>query len=173
MDRTLYMLCRLCYPSLKIMKSGRPLRVILLQLDPHLRRRLFSQERKDIDMNAKQMVDLSMEQDAEESLKTLETLRDFLSENPDEEASVQLARGLRSLCGRAPGVQAKQMAYAGLEGIAAEYGENQEIREELAKGLALLIANLDEINGMVYKARLQGLMWGYPELEKVIQNLED
>lgn len=123
--------------------------------------------------HAMQLIDLSMEQDAEESLKTLETLRDILSEISDEESAVQLARGLRSLCGKAPGIQAKQMAYAGLENFAARYGESQEIREELAKGLALLIANLDEMNGMVYKARLQGLMWGYPELEKVIQNPED
>ncbi len=120
--------------------------------------------------HAMQLVDLSMEQDAE---KTMEALRDFLSEIPDEEAAIQVARELRSLCGRALGVQVKQMAYAGLEDLAAKYGESKEIREELAKGLALLIASLDEMNGMVYKARLQGLMWGYPELEKVIQNPED
>ncbi len=124
--------------------------------------------------HAKQLADLSMKQDVEESQKTLEALRDFLSENPEEEeAAVWLARGLRSLCGRAPEIQAKQAAYAGLERLMAEYGESQGIREEVAKGLALLIANLDEMNGMVYKARLQGLMWGYPDLEKVIQNLED
>lgn len=140
---------------------------------------LFSQERKGVNMNektehAKQLADLSMQQDAEEAQKTLEKLQEFLSVNPEEtEAAVQLARGLRSLCGRAPGVLAKQTAYAGLERLAAEYGESEGIREELAKGLALLIANLDEMNGMVYKARLQGLMWGYPELEKVIQNPED
>ena len=118
--------------------------------------------------HAKDLADLSMEQEVEEAVKTLETLQNLLAESPNEEAAVQLARGLRSLCGRAPEVQAKQAAYAGLERLGAEYGESQPVREELAKGLALLIDNLDEMSGMVYKARLQGLMWGYPELEKVI-----
>lgn len=122
---------------------------------------------------AKQLADLSMTQDVEESLKTLETLQDLLAENPEEENAVQLARGLRSLCGRAPEIQVKQTAYAGLERLMAEYGESQGIREEVAKGLALLVANLDEMNGMVYNARLQGLIFGYPELEKVIQNPEE
>ena len=128
-----------------------------------------------MDMNVKvkkvkRPVDTSIQQDF---VKAQERLQNLISGEPNEEAAICLAQELRSLCGQAPGIQEKQTAYAGLEQLWAQYGETHAVLEELAKGIVLLCAGMDEMYSAIYKPRLQGLMWGYPELEKVITEFQE
>ena len=89
----------------------------------------------------KEMVDLSIKQEVEESIRTLAELQNLFDENPSEEVAIELARGLRWLCGRAPVVQA-QAAYGGLQRLGMIYMQSRPVLEEQAKGILNLCARL-------------------------------
>lgn len=121
----------------------------------------------DLRDRARELADLSMEQEEAEALVTLEKLQALHAENPGETGvAIELARGARGMCGRKD-VEA-QKALGILEQLWAENGETEEILDELAKGLALLASGMDKMIAPVYDARLQGLTWGYPRLTKVV-----
>ena len=120
-------------------------------------------------LRAKEMADLSIKQEVEESIKTLTALQNLFDENPSEEVAVELARGLRWLCGRAPVVQA-QAAYGGLQYLGMVYMQSRPVLEEQAKGILNLCARLDDTMALVYKAQLQGVLFACPELAEVIEN---
>ncbi|MDE7354477.1 MAG: hypothetical protein K2O06_15710 [Acetatifactor sp.] len=127
-------------------------------------------ESSDAAIHAGEPVDLRMEQEEPKALKTVEELKRRLSEKPnDVETAIQVAKDLSSLCGN-PGIEAQQ-AVAALGYLQAEYGEVEEVLEELARGLALLIACTDEMTGFVYKGWLQGLLAGYPKLADVVSGI--
>ena len=119
----------------------------------------------------KEMVDLSIKQEVEESIRTLAELQNLFDENPSEEVAVELARGLRWLCGRAPVAQA-QAAYGGLQRLGMIYMQSRPVLEEQAKGILNLCARLDETSAIVYKAQLQGVLFACPELAGVIENYQ-
>ena len=119
----------------------------------------------------KEMVDLSIKQEVEESIRTLTALQNLFDENPSEEVAVELARGLRWLCGRAPVVQG-QAAYGGLQRLGMIYMQSRPVLEEQAKGILNLCARLDEASAFVYKAQLQGVLFACPELAGVIENYQ-
>lgn len=122
-------------------------------------------------IRAKELADLSIKQEAEESIRTLTELQNLFDENPSEEVAVELARGLRWLCGRAPVAQA-QAAYGGLQSLGMMYVESRPVLEEQAKGILNLCARLDETSAFVYKAQLQGVLFACPELADVIENYQ-
>ena len=122
-------------------------------------------------VRAKEMADLSIKQEVEESIQTLAALQNLFDENPSEEVAVELARGLRWLCGRASAVQG-QVAYGGLQRLGMMYVESRPVLEEQAKGIINLCAKLDEISAFVYKAQLQGVLFACPELADVIENYQ-
>ncbi len=114
--------------------------------------------------------DVAMDAERSRPPKTVESLQSLLSANPnDKEIAVQVARDLSSLCGK-PGIEAQQ-AVAALGNLQAQYGEDEDVLKELARGLALLIAATDEMTGFVYKGWLQGLVWGYPQLADVVSGI--
>ena len=122
-------------------------------------------------VRAKEMADLSIKQEVEESIQTLAALQSLFDENPSEEVAVELARGLRWLCGRASAVQG-QVAYGGLQSLGMMYVESRSVLEEQAKGILNLCAKLDETSALVYKAQLQGVLFACPELADVIENYQ-
>ena len=122
-------------------------------------------------VRAKEMADLSIKQEVEESIQTLTALQNLFDENPSEEVAVELARGLRWLCGRASAVQA-QVAYGGLQRLGMMYVESRPVLEEQVKGILNLCAKLDETSAFVYKAQLQGVLFACPELADVIENYQ-
>ena len=114
---------------------------------------------------------MSIKQEVDASIRTLAELQNLFDENPSEEVAVELARGLRWLCGRVPIVQAQE-AYGGLQRLGMIYIQSRLVLEEQAKGILNLCARLDEISAIVYKAQLQGVLFACPELSSVIENYQ-
>ncbi len=122
-------------------------------------------------VRAKEMADLSIKQEVEESIQTLAALQSLFDENPSEEVAVELARGLRWLCGRASAVQG-QVAYGGLQSLGMMYVESRSVLEEQAKCILNLCAKVDETSALMYRAQLQGVRFACPELADVIENYQ-
>ena len=120
-------------------------------------------------VRAKEMADLSITQEVGEAIQTLAALQSMFDEDPSEEVAVELARGLRWLCGRAPAAQG-MAAYGGLQQLGMMYVESRPVLEEQAKGILNLCAKLDDTMALVYKAQLQGVLFACPELAVVIEN---
>ena len=89
-------------------------------------------------------------------------------EHPENtEAAVELAKGLRGLCG-IPGMQGWQAA-AMLEYLSADYPEVEGVTTELAKGWILLSRVVDELSAVAVNAKLDGLVMLNPYLVNVVK----